>query len=537
MNPRLLLSCMLISIVSTATARPWWLGPFDHEGCLTQVTSLLKSRNISMISNSSFFFHDSNGLLLSNNISSPILTPSGCEQLCSAYAKPPENSVPRLIAWLLPIVLLVANVYYAPIGWRTYLAVFLLMGDPIDSMLSLLSILQGWNQCLAIPPEPQRPSSEQTKREKSIATILLSLGDCLSLTNNVGISRNIYDRWLASSKLPPAQLDALTHKTAAKLAECRTSEMLRALSALLLYFFQVLEAFVPAIGNSAEPSGGMIGPAVLLSWLLPMVLLSNAVGGFDSLRIRRRILSKFLKRVGEHTWYGQLPVLERSTLAYSGGIPLYQPDKFRSTRARTLILLFLLSTLPVLVAFATAFAVLYTPPTYLTCRHFIVLFVLLLWLLSALVTWTVITISSLTPEFRWYTILAKDALIFCIVLALLIGTSCGLFTSCWCLSGRWRYGVAQARVYLDPVAQFTRNSGVSYPITVGTCFGVQSGIWVGMMSFGWKGFRVWSWSEEEKDDALGQGASLDTEEHQQSGQEQADPPNLTSTSEAVTTRT
>jgi hypothetical protein len=515
-------SCILISVLSTAAARPWWLGPFDHDGCLTQVTSMLESSNISMISNSSLFFHDSNGLLLSNDTTSPILTPSGCEQLCSAYTRPPKNSVPRLIAWLLPIMLLVTNVHYAPIGWQTYSAVLLLMGDPIDSMLSLLSILQGWNRCFAIPSGPQRhkkqrPNPEQAKREKSIAIILLSFGDCLSLPNNTDIPQNIYDQWLASLKLLPSQLDALTHKTAAKLVECRTSEMLRAWSALLLYFFQVLAAFVPAIGDSAEPSGGMIGPAMLLSWLLPMVLLSNAVGGFDSWRIRRRILSKFLKRVGKHTWYGQLPVLKRSSLPYSGGIPLYQPNKFHSTRARTLILLFLLSTLPVLVAFATAFAVLYTPPTYLTCRHFVILFILLLWLLSALVTWTVIKFSSLTAKLRWYTILAKDALIFCVILALLIGTSCGLFTSCWCLSGRWRYGAAQARVYLDPVAQFARNSGVSYPITVGICFGVQFGIWFGMMSFGWKGFGVWRWSEEEKEDALGQGASLDTGKHQQPG--------------------
>jgi hypothetical protein len=519
MKPRLLLSYMLTSILSTATARPWWLGPFDRDGCLTHVTSMLNGNNISMISNSSLFFHDSDGLLLSKNTTSPILTPSGCEQLCSAYVRPPKNSAPRLIAWLLPIMLLVTNVYYTPIGWQTYLAAFLLMGDPIDSMLSLLSILQGWDLCFAMSLGPQRqrgeqPNPEQAKREKSVVIILLSLGDCLSLPNNTDISQNIYDKWLASSKLSTTQLGALTHKTAAELAECRTSEMLRASSALLLYFFQVLAAFVPAIGGSPGPSGGMVGPAMLLSWLLPMVLLSNAVGGFDSWRIRRRILSKFLKRVGEHTWYDRLPVLKHSTLAYSGGIPLYQPDKFDPKRARVPIRLFLLATSPVLVAFTTAFAVLYTP-TYLTCRHFLVLFILLLWLLSALVTWTVIRFSPLAANLRWYTILAKDVLICCIVLALLIGTSCGLFTSCWCLSGRWKYDVAQARVYLDPAAQFSRNSGLSYPITVGICFGVQFGIWFCMMSFGWKGFRVWRWSEQEKEDALGREAPFGAPEYQQ----------------------
>jgi len=58
---------------------------------------------------------------------------------------------------------------------------------------------------------------------------------------------------------------------------------------------------------------------------------------------------------------------------------------------------------------------------------------------------------------------------------------------------------------------------VSYPITVGICFGVQFGIWFGMMAFGWKGFGVWRWSEGEKEDALGQGPSLDTDEYQQPG--------------------
>ena len=193
MKLRLLLSCMLVSISSTATARPWWLGPFDRDGCLTQVTSMLESGNISMISNSSLFFHDSNDPLPSNDMTSPILTPSGCEKLCSAYARPPKNTVPRVIAWLLPIMLLVTNVHYAPIGWRTYLAVFLLMGDPIDSMLSLLSILQCWNRRLPIPSKPQRqkkqrPDPEQVKREKSIAVILLSFGDCLSLPIETGIN-------------------------------------------------------------------------------------------------------------------------------------------------------------------------------------------------------------------------------------------------------------------------------------------------------------------------------------------------------------
>jgi hypothetical protein len=84
-------------------------------------------------------------------------------------------------------------------------------------------------------------------------------------------------------------------------SETRTHGMLRACGAILLYLWQVIAAFVPAIGGNAQPSGGMIGPAMLLSWLLPMVLLSNTIGGVNSPKASRRTLRKFLRRVRDES--------------------------------------------------------------------------------------------------------------------------------------------------------------------------------------------------------------------------------------------
>jgi hypothetical protein len=271
--------------------------------------------------------------------------------------------------------------------------------------------------------------------------------------------------------------------------------MLRASGALLLYFWQVIGAFVPAIGGDAQPSGGMIGPAMLLSWLLPIVLLSNAIGGFNSPNECRRILLNFLRRVGDvgnESRYNELSAIsEPMSLPWTGGIPFYQPDKFSSTNARVRITLFTVSTLPVLIAFGTAFAVLYTPPTYLTCRHFLMLFVLLLWLLSVGVTWTISRYSSSHPKLVFYCTLAKDVVFSLLIVGLLMATSCDLFTSCWCLSGRWTFGVHRARVYLNPAKNYGENSGRNYPISVSVCFVAQFVVFIAAIMYSWEGFRVW----------------------------------------------
>ena len=495
-------SIFLINVV--VASRPWWLGPFDLSSAYNRTTQLLSNGTISFEKNATLFSQFPNGTLISDDIYSPVIPPWVCDDLCAADYHVPSDSVQRLVTWLIPVMLLVTNVYYSEIGWMTYLAVFRLLGDPIDSMWCLLSILYTWNSYAADSKrrrqsrdsndsKPEHGLSESGKRD--IGVILAGLR-CSRIT-----SSSVYDEWVQGSGLQVARLNLRIRTTATRIRECRTHGLLRATAAVLLYFWQVVTALVPDIGGDAQPSGGMIAPAVILGWLLPIILLSNAVGGFNSSRAIRQILLKFLIEVRDHPRSTEFEkISDVQSLLWTGGILFYQPEKFYSAGLKAQIILFTISTVPVFMAFGVAFAVLYTPPTFLTCRHFLILFILIGWLFSTGITFAVSEISrrySVRPKLAFYGILAKDIVLTTVIVGLLIATSCDFFTSCWCLSARWNVDVP--RVYLNPLKDYAANSGKYYPISVSVYFGAQIAF-ITAIRFGWNdmrgGFRIWRENEK-----------------------------------------
>jgi hypothetical protein len=333
------------------------------------------------------------------------LTRRGCELFCGIAYEVPSDSGPRLLAWLFPILFLVSSIQYPEIGWKKYILLFTVLGNPILSNLSLLKELD--NRRSSRPEETPRGG------------------------------------------------------------------IFRAYAALLVYLWQVVAAFVEIIGGAPKPSGGMLGPAMLLSWLIPMVLLSNAVGGKAS-----RKPDADLEERGE----------QQDSSNWSNITLLHRPDLYYSAANRDCWAPFLrlfLSASPVCIAFVTAFMVLYTKPTYFTCRHFVVIFVFTLWLLSFLITILLIRKRKYTDMSLWVFSLIKDALISCTIIALLISTSCGLFTSCFCLSGFWNYN--HPRYYPFPTSQFADNIRLIYPVIISLCFIIQYSIY--------RSIR-WIWREE-----------------------------------------
>jgi hypothetical protein len=118
---------------------------------------------------------------------------------------------------------------------------------------------------------------------------------------------------------------------------------------------------VEVIGGAPKPSGGMLGPALLLSWLIPMVLASNAVG--------------------EEAFHDPSDECDI--------IPLARVDRYLKNadlgRGRWTVRVLLIIA-PVCISVASAFRVLYTKPTFLTCRHFLIAFIFGVWLLNFVVT-------------------------------------------------------------------------------------------------------------------------------------------------------
>ncbi|KAL5322918.1 hypothetical protein ACEPPN_010897 [Leptodophora sp. 'Broadleaf-Isolate-01'] len=81
------------------------------------------------------------------------------------------------------------------------------------------------------------------------------------------------------------------------LADARTNEFPRTCLAVGVYIIGLVAAFVPEVGGgNTSPPGGRIASAMFLSWLVPLVLVSNTIGAFTSRRTCLTIMRQFVKR-------------------------------------------------------------------------------------------------------------------------------------------------------------------------------------------------------------------------------------------------
>lgn len=548
--------------------------------CYREIVLMLESGQL-LTNDTKIFAMSPRGQSLMSDINNIALTTSGCSRLCDSEGPTLyPDSIPRLTQWLLPVLLLIVNMPFGSSKWEVLVSVMHILGDPIHATWSLLAKVELWNRSLVIAEKVhtslrttrQQDSAQEKSYHKLGGTptsngqvnesgvVICAVEEAIQPTNNdqqdiqgkqvtatqiqhiavIIASLSELFRPFNATENPEAILQtftliilqpitsplsiALCSKTATDLITSRTSEILRTYIAIALYLFQVVSAFVPALGDSSSPSGAKIGMAILFSFLLPMVLLSNSIGGFSA---RRKCLQTMLRFIdgaspeGLELFRARLNLETRglylSSMGWeSGGFdytqararyyygPSNRSDSFlreptqpiRKTPKKKLRHLFLAFTafIPVLVSCTTAAGVLWTSPTNLTCRHFLVISVFFLWFLSSLLTFLFARFSILASQL--YTIVfLKDGIFATVALSFIIGSSCGLFNNCWC-SGLGSGG----RVYLNPADEFGFNNRVYYPAWVGGCFAVQLGVF-GAVRWGWgrKGFWIMDWSEREKE--------------------------------------
>ena len=464
---------------------------WNRQSCITKVNDLFRSNDSSL--NLAWII----SLTEPNNLK---LTVEGCEAICDSKMGFYQDSAPRLITWLLPVILLIGNMQFAPIGKERFFMVLHLLGDPIHSVWSLLAKLEDWYRYFSYirGQYHQKLSPQQEYRIKSSVMVL-------AVAEELSMPFDIENRFFSSSS--NEGFDHILLETARALGESRKSELLRAILAISWYIFEVVAAFVPAVGQSASPSGGRIAPAMLLSWLLPVVLLSNAIGGFSSLGNCEFFILRFLARIGKSRH--DISICEEprsrffkknesephsSSLAWSGAIYSYRLGKRPSGTPRQRLLLALCSVLPVTLAFGLAFAALETAPTYFSCRSVLVVVIFASWILSAIITWITSFQSSITGRYLWYFILIKDSFIAVPALTLIIMTSCGLFNSCYCWSGALVLGRSKASVALDPVSAFNRNDEVVYPAMVAIGLSLQISVFLLILWARRRCFGLMAWS-------------------------------------------
>lgn len=239
---------------------------------------------------------------------------------------------------------------------------------------------------------------------------------------------------------------------------------------------------------------------MMLVWLLPLFLLSNAIGDYGCWKLLEKTLFKFLDDVGidpqkfinrnKNTDLEasrktiSIPIV--SELECSGAVLHSCPASVRKA------VLALISVLPITMACATAFTVDYTAPTWFSCRAILIIGSFALWLLSSAAT--VIMRASLGRRHLWLVVLLKDIVVATPILVLILLSSCGYFNSCYCSSGVIVRG-GHAQVDLNPIATWPLNDHVIYPVAVSTGLVLQMMVPILVRYIQLQGFKTMWWSD------------------------------------------
>lgn len=132
-----LLPLTLFLLLPFAFSHHWvWDVDFDH--CYDEVKNLNSSDFTD--SRQYFLFNQTTGERV--HPERVLLTLQGCEETCHAgYGLwPAQDTLLRLVLWLLPAAILVGHFHFAPLpATNICQVIFHLLGDPIDSLWSMLT--------------------------------------------------------------------------------------------------------------------------------------------------------------------------------------------------------------------------------------------------------------------------------------------------------------------------------------------------------------------------------------------------------------
>ena len=500
-----LLCFVAVPLAVTATNISFDTG-FDRHVCYTRTLDLIGNQTLAL--DDQVFFRNAAGQPL-NTKEDLTLTLDGCRRLCGPRLMWYQDIGPRLSIWLIPVLLLISNVELSPLDKRRFAAILHLLGDPIDSLWSLLHKLDSWDRCLDLAEE--RYGAACSRCQRIIATVFAGFEEM----EGPRIKSERYFDGLVHQRDPVNNFQ-LWRQTAVDLADSRTDEFGRAAFAILLYAFQLIANFVKELGGgSSSPPGGRIATGVFLSWFLPMVLLSNAVGNFPARRTCYDALSRFAERMGDPLQIPRsrsvlLPSIPSLTytsstdyshsLSWSGAIYTFRPWKWQqvsssASHQRKAKLIFLLAITPVCISFMGGFAILwYSLPVGLNCRHTWLCGIFLAWIFSAVLTWCCYTPKFATGKYHWRFVLVKDTCVALPSIIVIFLSACGLFNFCYCWGG-FLFSPRYAHVPLNSDSFYKHNDQTTYPAIVGVCtafqlvmFGVIVGIWR-------RGLKVLRWSE------------------------------------------
>ena len=383
----------------------------------------------------------------------------------------------RVYAWVIPVLFLLFNISLGPADKFKLLAIVHAVGDPIDTIWSLLDKLQAWHRCYeeaaAFVEEKSvvqdaRPH-EQGDMEIStqiLATVFAGIEDVVGhVPGCERVYREVAEELQAcdgTALQPGGDVSNFVNpdwrRVALHLAESRTNQLVRTFLALVVYLFAIIAEFVDQIsGNGDMTPAGRIGAAMALSFLIPITLLSNLLGTFPSRRtcldICAGLMPEIAMRLCPDLDNGQY-VMHRyfDAMSFMGSTYSFRPGKLQRIRSasgldrRTRLLLPWLAMLPLAFGFIPAMILHhYAAPPGFGCRHLWILGLFATWIISMLLTnllqelayrnlnWNrTETVFWQRRNFYFWLIYIKDLVIGVSAIVLVFLSVAGIFSNCWC---------------------------------------------------------------------------------------------------------
>jgi hypothetical protein len=452
------------SIVLTTRSSDGW----NRTLCFVEAQILLESNNPEDVA-----------LVNASFVSRDLQNPSFRAEFCPAICGPSGTGVypdigPRLLQWLLPIVLLTGNLYLDDIGRRKYLTIPYALGNPIMLTYRLLSKLDKWDASLSV-----------ANKEKSQRADAVKLGRILAFRRTCDLPGVLFCVRQAHTVVD-AELTAIS----TELGKHRESDFTRTGAAVLLYVMGVVAAFTPALSDGSDPSGGKLGPAIQLSWLLPVAVLSNAVGGFTDPAYCAQVVGDSMSRITLNVMddLKKVPCQWQKTLEDCEG----RAAIFQRSRQRQCLMLFLAS-LPVFIAFAMAMRILDSAPVFFNIRNDVLIGIFFQWILSACLALSKPDWLLISNEIWVKFFICKDMVVAACTQSLIFASTSRLGTSCE------EWGGQSGIVQLNPVSSFNENNGLVYPATIAVGFTLQILTVIILLWLGRGGLRMMRWRKSEKE--------------------------------------
>ena len=310
--------------VTECVARKWSPpSTFNHQTCLNRYDECFAS------------------ITGSDKLFTGVISLDDCNLNCGPHRWYNAKEFIDRVHWLLPVILLAGNLQLPPLGLKVKaFTVAHLLGDPIDSILSLKHTLRVKDECKDWATRILASGTITDVSASALAELAFAL-DNLQASSSPRL-REVLERLFGDEAFEDTG-GAETLREALRVAgeDLRTTRVTTVLPTVVAIFFfvvniinELVDSALSSDDTSKKP-GNRIAFAMLFSWMLPAVLLSTACHRYCEANSCWRAIERFLSTVGRRLVdlgldAGVFPedrAQAPASAPYSGMIHSFRPEK------------------------------------------------------------------------------------------------------------------------------------------------------------------------------------------------------------------